>query len=359
MRFSFPWLSTTLMPVLVLGSMAGQTPSAAPPVPALPKEPAKIFATAAALYDFSSPKLKPWHLKASYQIYNDKGEPSDKGTYEYWWAAPDIYRSTWLRPGMEQTDWHVGGKHYHSGIGPSLAFFERRLQSDLLTPLPTAESLDPDKIRFDRQEQDLGGVKLPCVMVIPKMPPHGQVQVAPLGMFPTFCFEKDQPMLRAYYAFGATAVVYNKVARMQGMYLPREIVIFEGKRRILTATVDSVVGIAATSPELTPRKDATLNKYPQKIDVSGSIAQGSLMKKVNPRYPEDAKWARIEGKVVLGALIGTDGRIHDLSVIEGPSPSLVGAAMEAVSQWEYRPYLLNGNPVEVNTTINVIFNLGR
>jgi TonB family protein len=359
MRFSFQWLLAPLMLVLTSRSMVGQAPSATIPVPALPKEPAEIFAAAAALYDFISPKLKPWHLKASYQIYDDKGEPSEKGTYEYWWASPDTYRSTWERPGMEQTDWHVGGQHYHSGTGPSLAFFERRLQSDLLTPLPAAKSLDTEKIRFDRQEQSFGGVKLPCVMLIPKMPSHGRVQKVPMGMFPTFCFEKDRPMLRAYYAFGATAVVYNKVARVQGMYLPRQVDIFEAKRRILTATVDSVEGLVANSPELTPREDATLTKDLQKIEVSGAMVQGSLIKRVNPRYPQDAKDARIDGKVVLEVLIGTDGRVHDLSVVEGPAPSLVGAAMRAVSQWEYKPYLLKGNPVEVTTTVSVFFYLGN
>jgi TonB family protein len=67
---------------------------------------------------------------------------------------------------------------------------------------------------------------------------------------------------------------------------------------------------------------------------------------IPPAYPQDAKAARIQGVVVLRALIGRDGRVHDLSVIDGPSPSLIGAAMWAVSQWEYRPYILNGTPVE-------------
>ena len=60
-------------------------------------------------------------------------------------------------------------------------------------------------------------------------------------------------MLRTYTAFGQTQVVYNHMARMQGMYLPREIAIFEGPRKVLTATVDTIDGIAATAPELTPR----------------------------------------------------------------------------------------------------------
>lgn len=351
---------TLFLPIFVAIAIA-QTPAPTPtaaPVPALPKHPEEIFAAAARLYDFSSPTLKPWHLKASYQLYDEKGDPTDKGTYEYWWASPDTYRSSWTRPGVEATDWHIQGKHYHLGTGQSLAFFERKMQSDLLSPLPRTEDLDPEKVRFDRQEEDFSGVKLPCVMVIHKMPLHAQAQVVPIGMFPTFCFDPQHPILRAYHAFGATSVLYNKVARVQGMFLPRELAVFDGKRRVLTSTIDSVAGLSPTAPDLTPSKDAIESTSVQRAQLSPEVAHGYLVKQVRPIYPQDAKSARIQGVVVLKALIGTDGRVHDLSVIDGPSPSLIGAAMLAVSQWEYKPYLLNGAPVEVETTLNVVFKLG-
>jgi len=329
------------------------------PAPPLPKEPAEIFAAAAPLYDFASPALKPWHMKVSYQLYDDQGKPGAQGSYEYWWATPDTYRSTWSRPGMEHTDWHVNGQHSSLGSGESLEFFERKLQSDLLSPLPKPEDLDLEKVRFDRQQQNFGTVKLPCVMVIHKMPLHGQVQTVPMGMFPTYCFDTQHPMLRAYYAFGSTSVVYNNLVRFQGMYLPRKVSILEGKKKVLDATVDSIQTASAEAPELTPAKDASTIKPVKQVAVSSGVATGMLKKEIRPVYPEDAKEARIQGRVILQALIGTDGRLHDLSVIDGPSPSLIGSAMWAVSQWEYKPYLLYGEPVEVNTTVNVVFNLGR
>ena len=95
------------------------------------------------------------------------------------------------------------------------------------------------------------------------------------------------------------------------------------------------------------------------MPVSASVAVGLLVKKVIPIYPQDAKDARVSGKVVLGATIGRDGRVHDMHVIEAPWPSLVASAMWAVSRWEYKPYLLNGEPVEVDTTINVFYTLGN
>jgi TonB family protein len=341
------------------GASAALPNSSAAPntLPVLPNKPAEIFAAAAPLYDFASPKLKPWHMKVSYQLYDEKGEPSTKGTYEYWWASPDTYRSTWTRSGGEQTDWHVDGVHSHAGSGESLAFFERKIQSDLLTPLPTPAELDPEKVRFERHEQSFGTVKLPCVMVVHKMPSHGQTQTVPMGMFPTYCFDSSVPMLREYYAFGATSVTYNKIARVQGMYLPRELEIYDGQRHVLTATVDLINGISAKADEFRPRSEAIVSKAAGRADLSAAVAQGFLLKSVQPHYPEDAKQARIDGRVVLEALIGTDGRVHELSVVEGPSPSLIGASMWAVSQWQYKPYLLNGEPVEVQTTVNVFFKL--
>ncbi|MDR3724007.1 MAG: M56 family metallopeptidase [Terracidiphilus sp.] len=91
--------------------------------------------------------------------------------------------------------------------------------------------------------------------------------------------------------------------------------------------------------------------------LSPAQAVDNLISKVAPKYPADAKKARIEGTVVLNAIIGTDGHMKELHVISGPAP-LAQAAMEAVQQWVYRPYLLNGKPVQVETTINVIYTLG-
>jgi TonB family protein len=352
----------TFLLFLITAIAGAQTPApkqtAALSVP-LPKEPAAVFAAAAPLYDFASPALKPWHMKVSYRLYDEQGKPTVQGSYEYWWASPDTYRSTWSRPRVEQTDWHTAGQHYHAGIGESLEFFERKLQSNLLTPLPRPEDIDPEKVRFDRREESFGSVKLPCVMVIRKMPLHGQVQVVPMGMFPTFCFDPGHPMLRAYYAFGATSVIYNNVVLMQGTYLPRELAIFDGKRRVLTATVDTIESLLPTAKELIPSKDATQEVGPNHVPIGSAVASGSLIKSVRPVYPQDAKDSRIQGKVELQATIGTDGRIHELSVVDGPSPSLIASAMWSVLQWQYKPYLLNGSPVEVETTINVIYNLGN
>jgi len=82
-----------------------------------------------------------------------------------------------------------------------------------------------------------------------------------------------------------------------------------------------------------------------------------LVHQVKPLYPPIAMQARIQGTVVLQAVIGKDGTVQDLHLISG-HPMLAPAAIEAVRQWRYRPYLLNDEPVEVDTQINVNFTLG-
>ena len=95
---------------------------------------------------------------------------------------------------------------------------------------------------------------------------------------------------------------------------------------------------------------------PQKLRVSSGVAAGMLIYQMKPAYPRLAAQARIQGTVVLHAVIAKDGTVHDLHVISG-HPMLVPAAIEAVKQWRYRPYLLNDEPVEVDTQINVNFTL--
>jgi protein TonB len=96
---------------------------------------------------------------------------------------------------------------------------------------------------------------------------------------------------------------------------------------------------------------------PQRIRVGGNVEAGARINSVTPEYPKIAQMARISGTVVLHAVIAKDGTIEQLEYVSGP-PMLVKAAMDAVKQWRYRPYLLNGDPVEVETTINVDFSLG-
>ena len=111
-------------------------------------------------------------------------------------------------------------------------------------------------------------------------------------------------------------------------------------------------GIVSAAPAAVPKVAAP----PQKIRVSSGVAQANKIQGSNPPYPPLARQARIQGTVVLQAVIGKDGTIQNLRVVSG-HPMLAQAALEAVRLWRYKPTLLNGEAVDVDTTINVNFTL--
>jgi TonB family protein len=94
------------------------------------------------------------------------------------------------------------------------------------------------------------------------------------------------------------------------------------------------------------------------VTIGSGAADGLLIKKIPPAYPLDAKLLRLEGTVVLRAIIDRTGEVSEVNALSGP-PLLESAAVDAVMQWQYRPYSVNGQPVDVETTIEVVFALDR
>jgi len=117
-------------------------------------------------------------------------------------------------------------------------------------------------------------------------------------------------------------------------------------------SMGGVMGSILSSTPMAVPKVAT----PQRVRVSQGVSAGLLVRKVNPNYPPLARQARIQGQVLLQAEISKDGSIQNLRLISG-HPMLAPAAIEAVKQWKYKPYLLNGEPVEVETQVQVNFTL--
>ncbi len=111
-------------------------------------------------------------------------------------------------------------------------------------------------------------------------------------------------------------------------------------------------GIVSSTPVAVPKVAPPV----QRLRVSQGVTEGLLLHKVAPNYPPLAKTARIQGQVVLQAVISKNGTIEGLRVVSG-HPMLAPSALDAVKQWKYRPYILNGEPVEVETQITVIFSL--
>ncbi len=134
-------------------------------------------------------------------------------------------------------------------------------------------------------------------------------------------------------------------------------------RRILIASACSILALATCTSALALHADISelapdaQQSAPKKIHVSAKEMTGTRISGDNPTYPPEARKKKIQGTVVIDVTVSKEGAVGDLHVVKAPDPSLAESALKAVRTWRYRPYLLNGEPVEVETTINVTYNL--
>lgn len=148
------------------------------------------------------------------------------------------------------------------------------------------------------------------------------------------------------------------------VYRAPQIVLESGRDLALTAKLemgslsDSVEVFAEGSGKTAPSTEAPAEPKPKRIRVGGNVEAAKVLTKVQPTYPESARAAGVQGTVVLHAVVGMDGKLLSLQVLNSQiHPDLARAAVEAVSQWRYQTTLLNGQPVEVDTVITVNFKL--
>jgi len=117
-----------------------------------------------------------------------------------------------------------------------------------------------------------------------------------------------------------------------------------------------VGGLIAGTPTAAPPPPPPPPKRRDAIKVGGNVMESRLIRKIEPTYPELAKRARVQGRVILVVNVDEEGNVSDIKVSSG-HPLLNDAAINAVKQWKYSPTLLNGEPVPVIATVTVIFNL--
>ena len=132
-----------------------------------------------------------------------------------------------------------------------------------------------------------------------------------------------------------------------------------GLRRLVVLAACAALGAAACASALALRFEVNQQPKSPTTPVHVKVALLTILSKVPPVYPPEAKKDRVQGKVVLDAVIGKDGSMENIKVVKSVRDDLDRSAIDAVKQWKYQPYLLNGDPIEVETTINIIYSLRK
>jgi TonB family protein len=288
----------------------------------------------------------PWHLKASYTLTDESGKVTDEGTYEEFWVSSTKYKRIYAGNAFSQTDYGTDKNTMRVGSKEPVPVLLEQARREFANPLP-----DPGlvgKARFELKETETSGIKLECL--------HSTG--APLGTNRTYCVGADKPFVRIISSgMGSEQILHNRILAFRGSFIAGDLQFVLSGRRRLTVHLESIESLNPVDEAIfIPPADAL--SVPKIVDVSAAVSTGMLLRKAWPEYPFSAKRNHITGAVVLDATIGKDGHVQNLRVVSGPR-ELQEASIEAVHQWIYKPYLLNGEPVAVRTVINVIFTLGR
>ena len=315
---------------------------------ALPGDPSDLMKLVAQENGLTSPHMKPWHLKAIYETFDNVGQPKERGTFEEWWSTPAKHKTVYASPHFNQIQYSTGDDIFWVG--------ETKWPPSPLEMVPqylVDPSFLPDSVasgKFTNADTKISGVSLKCLH-----PVDGQknpLTSTPI-LFPAFCIGKDLPALRLEANRFEVFAIFDSIVRFQGQYVARQIQVRQQSKPILNIdllTLETIDGI--NDADFTPPRDATL--APRR--VAGNVIEGNRIEGASPVYPELAGNAGIQGVVVLEGTVTPTGMITDLRVLSGPS-ILQSAALDAVKTWRYKPFLLNGQPVAVTAEIDVYFRI--
>ncbi len=303
------------------------------------------------LTSLDTPGSPNWHLKLAISLFDEKGDPQEQGTLEEWWAAQDKYKIVYRTAEYTSTELHNEKGSFLNPQTKTPSFFVTELLDQVVHPLSRKD--DVRNSHPELRTQNFGKVPLECIML---SQPIKSRAPAPFGLFPTYCFDPGKDVLRLFYNFASQIVIRNGAGKFQNHVVAMDTAVNLNGIVRAKGHVEALTGGPAATLNFEDESEVEVRSLPT-AKIGAGLMAGTILSKQQPVYPESARRQRIAGSVVMRALIGRDGRIEKLQLTSVPDPDLAIAALAAVRHWTYKPYLLNGEPVEVDTTITVNFNL--
>jgi len=295
--------------------------------------------------------LVPWHLEATYQTFDADGKPKDQGTFSEWWAGKEKYKTVYSSSsgGLNLTT-YLNGKTITSTGSPAWTPYRVQMaERYLISPVPPAGAVE--KLAFSVMERKMGQVTLQCLRA-PMSEPDAKAYL-PYDDLPSVCLIGDSPIVRATVNEDRYFALYNKIVQIGGRYIAEDLSVSTRDRTIVNMQVTKLELLSRVdNSDFAPPPTAPL--LPVRVSVDARVAARNRIGGAAPELTAVARSQRVGGTVILDAVITPEGKIGELDVLGGPK-ALQSAAYDAVKTWRYKPFLLNGQPVEVQTEIGVIF----
>ena len=297
------------------------------------------------------PALKPWHLKLEVQLYDLKGNVSEKGTIEEWWT-PEKDKRVFDTPSYKATEIRKGDSTFRTIGQPTVPFLLNQSLDFVVHPVVRKKAIDESYLEL--KTEAFGKVMLDCIQLHKNGDTSSSV---PVGTHPTFCLDTGGGDQLRISWLDPEVLTRNGIGLFQERKVGVETSITLCRVKAISAHIEVLDSKAFDSSIFTPDNNME-DRSEDPVWVTGDPAINKLTRKVAPLYPAEAKAGHISGSVMLLLTIATDGHVTDVSVVGNPDHSLAQSAMTAVKQWVYTPYLVNGVAVKVRTTFTVHYNFG-
>jgi TonB family protein len=306
---------------------------------------------AAKLNGLESPEALPYHLKLGYQIFDSNSAVKDNGTIEVFWASRIKYRIVYSSPNFSQVLYGTKFGLMRSGESKPRSALLGFIGQNYLEPISNVGGIAG--ISVEVEHRAVNGSALECLSVSENFAIASNSNRVP-GY--SDCVDPHSYALKAkVFDPHVSEDFFDNPVLFRGRYLPGEL------RIIRQGTVSAVTHLESIE-ELSVINEADFIVPADAISMAArlpdDVVQGLLVKKVDPKYPKQAKKSKVQGTVIIRIVIGKDGHVSSVEAVSGP-PELQEAVIEAVKQWVYKPYMLNGEPVEVDSTITSVFKIGR
>lgn len=281
----------------------------------------------------------PFHIKISFDLYDLDGQRKETGSIDDWWVGPKTSKIAITGPSLD-------------AISPgSEAPFNREtyLAQQLLRSIvrPIGNQFTQPRLALNLMSRTDGATRLDCVALQPSVskPPTPPAQI---------CTEPSSNTLLLQSGDGDFVIHRDGFKSFHGASVPSDVSISYLGRPAIVGNVTLLEDIDGNSDqENLPARFL----YGDGV-IDATVLTGLKLTSKTPVFPKAAKKAHQHGSVTLIAVITKQGTIRNLDVIATPAPSFSQSAIDAVQTWTYQPFLLNGQPTEVETTINVNYNLG-
>lgn len=306
----------------------------------MPSDPAALLALGAKKNGLQNLQT-PWHLKATYQLLDEKGSVRETGTMEEFYESDKSYKLSYSSPSFTQTDYSSESGLFRTGDPGWPQGALAVVHQSFFPPFPTDDLIN--KGPLDAREKSLGGAALSCVKLGSEL---GE------GYFGLYCFDPSAPRLRiADIHHAEMQTVYNDLVSVGGTYMARDTtfsVLGKAQLRIHVEQIELLPHVDENT-FVTPQNALNI---PRRASVETSLVIPQVIRKVAPKYGDP----RVYGVILLNVVVGKDGKVLDVRLKSGP-PELAKVAMDAVWQWQYEPCMLNGEPIEVQTGAGLVFGM--